>query len=777
MAHIERDQVFTVGDGKTYGGFFNAPLKRARSYRIWFGIVVTVDGASASLYEVIEVPGLGGEEEKVPSEAPNLASAADADASGMVIGIVVGIVVVMAVIGIVMAVVIYRRRQKQQRRSLPTDTNKTHDSHNNGKFSSTSAADAAADVDEDDDEGDDVSTYVAAEVTPLFAMSGSMAGAVSKGGGGGTMDRRLIPVENLWNYVAAKKLAVENSFTHEYSALPQGLLFPCEVARRHENRQCNRYGNIIAYDHSRVVLEFCGTYGSDYINASYIDGYKRPGAFVATQGPSKFTISDIWLMVWQLKSTRIVMLANLIEDGRRKCEQYWPESGTKCYNDVTVQLVDMEQFADFKIRTFNLSHAGGGSTRTVRHFHFTAWPDHGVPAQPTSLLAFRRKFHSYDSTEMSGGPVIIHCSAGVGRTGTFIAIDCLLDQARAEGAVDVFSCIRQMRQARVNMVQTQEQYVFVYDALLEALAAGDTSIPSTEFRERLADLRKVNPNTGKTRCLEEFEMLSSVSAQLSSIDPAKLDGLKEENIAKNRVTSIVPLSKFSRPYLLTCHAGSTDYINAVFIDGYKQREAFIVTQTPMTNTVVDFWTMIHDHTCRTIVMLNDLDTADQTVGKYFPLTGSQNFGPFTISLVAVDDKTNPDIVIRDFTLTYKQRASSDPVTVRHFQFAAWPSHDVVPTSQSALLSLLGLLETWQQRSGNGPIVVHCLDGASRCGLICALSYMVERLKVEQDIDVFQSVKHARINRPQLVPTFDQYQFLYSMAVEYLNCFETYANFK
>jgi protein tyrosine phosphatase len=94
-----------------------------------------------------------------------------------------------------------------------------------------------------------------------------------------------------------------------------------------------------------------------------------------------------------------------------------------------------------------------------------------------------------------------------------------------------------------------------------------------------------------------------------------------------------------------------------------------------------------------------------------------------------------------------------------------------------MLALLNMLERWQQRSGNGVIVVHCMDGATRSGLLCALSYVVERLKVEQDVDVFQSVKHVRTNRAQIVPTFEQYQYLYDMAVEYMDCFETYANFK
>ncbi|ELU04626.1 hypothetical protein CAPTEDRAFT_173573 [Capitella teleta] len=554
--------------------------------------------------------------------------------------------------------------------------------------------------------------------------------------------------------------------------IPQGLTAMCEVARRPENKLRNRYGNIVAYDHTRVkLMEEDPETGSDYINANFIDAYKMPSAFIATQGPSKATLSDIWQMAWEQNSHRIIMVANLVEDGRHKCEQYWPEAGKKSYGSMTVESMDSEQYADFVVRTFTISK--GDVSKTLRQFHFTAWPDHGVPTHATSLLEFRRKVRSYD--DLSAGPSVIHCSAGVGRTGTFLALDFLLDQAKAEQQVDIYGCVRKMRKKRVNMVQTVEQYVFVYEALLEALKSGDTSIPCVDFRKRYNDLLKKNPETEKTFLEEEYELLAGLAP--SSATNVCREASSAENAPKNRFPDIVPDNKLARPYIMPFGSGSSDYINAVFTDGYKQRDGFIITQTPLPSTVVDLWSLIHSHDCKTIVMLHPHNPADKTEGLYFPNeVASKSFAPFTVDTIAVDS-SHPDITVRDISLSLNKRGNSETKQIRQFHFHGWKASDDLPTSKSVIISLLQLIEKWQQRSGNGVIVVHCMDGLTRSGLFCAISYMVERLKVEQEVDVFQSVKHTRMNRPKLIPNLTQYQFVYDMAVEYMDCFETYANFK
>jgi protein tyrosine phosphatase len=583
---------------------------------------------------------------------------------------------------------------------------------------------------------------------------------------------KLLAVENLWNYIKEKKSKTTDTFKHEYESLSHGLKMKCDIARKPENKLKNRYGNIVAYDHSRVVLH-CESDDphSDYINADYIDAYRKPKSFIATQGPTKYTLNDIWRMTWQHNSHRIVMVTNLVEDGRHKCEQYWPDHGSKMYGDIKVDIKDVEQLADFTLRTFDI--VKGHIARTVHQFHFTAWPDHGVPSYATSLLTFRKKVRSFDDPTM--GPIIVHCSAGVGRTGTFIAIDYLLEQARVEGQVDIYGCVAAMRNMRVNMIQTLEQYIFVHDALLEALKCGDTSILCVDFRRRYSELLKHNPDTGKQRLQEEFMLLNLMSPAIDR-RPCR-DAVDAENLQKNRTREVLPVDNLARPYLVTYIPGATDYINAVFCDGYRQKDAFIVTQMPLPSTVMDFWTMVYDHEVKAAVMMNELIPHDDTCKPYWPndVGSSLQCGPFTVDLLSLDT-SQVDIIVRDFAVTFNKK-SNDPHYVRQFQYLGWPQENPVPPKKASLLRLLGMVEKWQQRSGNGIICVHCMNGADQSGLYCAVSYMLERLKLEQEVDVFQSTKHVRINRPQLVPSKIQYQFLYEIAIEYMDSFDAYANFK
>ncbi|ESN89984.1 hypothetical protein HELRODRAFT_104527, partial [Helobdella robusta] len=247
-----------------------------------------------------------------------------------------------------------------------------------------------------------------------------------------------------------------------------------------DNRLKNRFINIIPYDHSRVILETQeGDPNSDYINANYIDGYNKPKFYIAAQGCNKWSVQDIWRMLWQENSLRIVMLTNLVEKGRPKCEQYWPDqlNEEKSYGDLGVTLTSVERSSSHVIRSFTVRKCL--ESREIKQFHFTAWPDHGVPYHTSPLIMFRNKVRKLDSSHP--GPIIVHCSAGVGRSGTFIALDHLLEQAEKEGRVDLHGLTHNMRANRCNMIQTVEQYIFVYEALTEALKSKSTTISLTEF--------------------------------------------------------------------------------------------------------------------------------------------------------------------------------------------------------------------------------------------------------------------------------------------------------
>jgi len=241
----------------------------------------------------------------------------------------------------------------------------------------------------------------------------------------------------------------------------------CAAADLPVNRPKNRFTNILPYDHSRVKLQPTDDEeGSDFINASFVPGFNSKREFIVTQGPLHSTRDDFWRMCWETNSRAIVMLTRCIEKGREKCDHYWPfDTDPVYYGDIQVTILNESHYPDWNINEFRMMR--GDTVRTIRHFHFTTWPDFGVPEPPQTLVRFVRAFRERVSPEQR--PIVAHCSAGVGRSGTFIALDRILQGIRKYDVVDIFGIVYEMRKERVWMVQTEQQYICIHQCLLAVL--------------------------------------------------------------------------------------------------------------------------------------------------------------------------------------------------------------------------------------------------------------------------------------------------------------------
>ncbi|XP_031413053.1 receptor-type tyrosine-protein phosphatase kappa-like isoform X2 [Meleagris gallopavo] len=346
----------------------------------------------------------------------------------------------------------------------------------------------------------------------------------------------------------------------EYQKLASSLCHSCSAGKELCNEGKNRYKSIIPYDHCRVVLQPSDT-GNDYINASYVDSYRSPHFFIAAQGPLPGTVVDFWQMVWQEKTSVIVMLTGLVEHNRIKCEQYWPEQ-QQVYGDFTVTLNNTRTTMGIITRVFCLQKAGYALPRTVEQFHYMQWPDHEVPRNPAQLLCLVEMVNKSGS-ESPAGPVLVHCSAGIGRTGTFIALDFLLKMAKTEGKVDVFHCVQRLREQRVCMVQTKEQYAFLYEVLLEGLLCGCTAVPVERVVSHISCLQGAEIQSQNSILEKEFKAVQKFS-ELFQLLPCR-EAEKPSNQPKNRKPGILPADSF-RPILMSSlnSDGSPGYINAVF---------------------------------------------------------------------------------------------------------------------------------------------------------------------------------------------------------------------
>ncbi|XP_058528192.1 receptor-type tyrosine-protein phosphatase delta isoform X14 [Ochotona princeps] len=708
---------FTLGDDKHYGGFTNKQLQSGQEY-VFF--VLAVMEHAESMYATSPYSD--------PVVSMDLDPQPITDEEEGLIWVVGPVLAVVFIICIVIAILLYKRKRAE------SDSRKS--SIPNSK---------------------EIPSHHPTDPVELRRLNFQTPGMAS---------HPPIPILELADHIERLKANDNLKFSQEYESIDPGQQFTWEHSNLEVNKPKNRYANVIAYDHSRVLLSAIeGIPGSDYVNANYIDGYRKQNAYIATQGSLPETFGDFWRMIWEQRSATVVMMTKLEERSRVKCDQYWPSRGTETHGLVQVTLLDTVELATYCVRTFALYKNGSSEKREVRQFQFTAWPDHGVPEHPTPFLAFLRRVKTCNPPD--AGPMVVHCSAGVGRTGCFIVIDAMLERIKHEKTVDIYGHVTLMRAQRNYMVQTEDQYIFIHDALLEAVTCGNTEVPARNLYAYIQKLTQIEAGENVTGMELEFKRLASSKAHTSRFISANLPC----NKFKNRLVNIMPYESTRVCLQPIRGVEGSDYINASFIDGYRQQKAYIATQGPLAETTEDFWRMLWEHNSTIVVMLTKLrEMGREKCHQYWPAERSARYQYFVVDPMA--EYNMPQYILREFKVTDARDGQSR--TVRQFQFTDWPEQGV-PKSGEGFIDFIGQVHKTKEQFGqDGPISVHCSAGVGRTGVFITLSIVLERMRYEGVVDIFQTVKMLRTQRPAMVQTEDQYQFCYRAALEYLGSFDHYA---
>ena len=446
-----------------------------------------------------------------------------------------------------------------------------------------------------------------------------------------SFERYNVPIAIFPQRVLEYHLANNAEFDKQFSNLRKDFVHDVTSGSNMINKPKNRFANIIPYEHSRVKLSFTGENHSDYINACYIDGYYSPQSYIAAQGPMPHTVKEFWRMIWEKNIEHIVALTRVMEAMKKKCEQYWPENEheTCTIGNFDIKLKKIDRYTSYDIRILELQHSDyPKETRVVIQFHFTVWPDHGVPIFSSSLLTFINHTKEYHIPEKSQSPILVHCSAGVGRTGTFIVLDYFLEHMKENEKVNVYKIVAQLRENRCFMVQTKDQYMFIHDAIQDIISCQDTFIGDHDFQLYYENALIRDLNTMTTPFEDKYELITKTSR---IVDPRDISESSDvANVMKNRYPNFVPFDSH-RVSIIPDQDGEKDYINASFIHGYQKHKGFIAAQGPLESTVYDFWKMITKYRVQVVVMLTDLvEDGHEMCAKYWPEEGKEMLVHFLV---------------------------------------------------------------------------------------------------------------------------------------------------
>ncbi|XP_051854607.1 receptor-type tyrosine-protein phosphatase V-like [Antechinus flavipes] len=560
--------------------------------------------------------------------------------------------------------------------------------------------------------------------------------------------RRPILIQNFQQSYEDKIANSHHAFFQEFEELKEvGKEQPKLEAEHPANAIKNRYPHVLPYDHSRVRLTpLDDEPHSDYINANFIPGYSRSQEFIATQGPMKKTLKDFWRLVWEQQVHTIVMLTVGMENGRVLCEHYWPLDSTPVtYGEITIRLLVEDKEEDWTKREFQVLHGPQNQERWVQQLQFTAWPDHGVPEAPSSLVAFAELVQERVQAAPSISPTLVHCSAGVGRTGTFVALVRLLQELQEEQVVDVFYTVYALRLYRPLMIQTPIQYIFLHscllDKILEEPAESLVSRPilvknfSQHHAKRLA-----HSNAG---FLKEYELL------LEAIKDQDNSSLHQLGSA---ISQLLPYERWKVKFS-PAEQNPVHSVQAWLFPGGPSGRDQVALAGPVK--AEEFWQLVWEYEACVVVSLCPLDTQNE---GWWPVS-EQPLYTKSLAVHWVAESEAAGWSCLHLNITHEKEEKELPVDL--LRFPCWECGQE-PPAQTLLPFLSTVGQCCSQAGGKKPatLLVYSSSGMVQLGMLLAMERLLEQAGSQCSVDVFGVVLQLAQACGSMTPTLDQYIYLY-----------------
>nr|XP_022312103.1 receptor-type tyrosine-protein phosphatase U-like [Crassostrea virginica] len=541
-----------------------------------------------------------------------------------------------------------------------------------------------------------------------------------------------IMIMDLWSTIHNLEKHSNIGFKREFESISSDVSeCSCKAGKLRMNFPKKRYATTLPYDHSRVVLS---STRNDYINANIIKNARGEPAYIATQGPTSNTMCEFWGMVWQEK-IRVIATTTYHVHGCEDIDQNLSNYITSSVQKGTflIQLISDKTYACFKIRHIQITCKENKEIRLIKHLEFTAWPKQSTPPPLELLVYYHYILRSME--EYPENKLLVHCSSGTGPTAVIIALDALHKQGMTSGMISISKFVGDMRKDRMEMIQNVEQYICLHYVLYESFRA-KSYVQSKDTLLTEDILAKIN---------DEFNILSSIRPADVCFE------IRQKKSKDSEYENMISEGDYYR----------LDALDAVLQSSFTTRNCIIAGRYPSHDEAVALIRLLVDHKCTTLVSINPLTEVPYSKEWYSQFEKVQNFQVEVIQ----GPKISEHIMLS--TLRMKALSDVDWQQMTLYEITSWNFSEKIPADVNAILDLINFVQVDKHVAEKTKLVILSKDGATGCGVFCAVYNAIQQLQKDEEVDMFTIVRQLQSRRPEMISDLSEYLFCYQAVTQYI----------